>query len=536
MPSRKKPRTVASKSTSSSRSRISYNPSKHSLASLPYHILLTILAHAATTPGALHDWPSTSFLLSCATLCRTLHDPAIAVLYFNPPTLPPVRAHRLLHTLRERPELGQKIKRLALEVDPLLITKFGSRAWDLCEFLLLARGVRDLQFAHEVDRPPYRGGNSRIKLGWRYPDALWDVLEGKRPALETELPPVEGLRLKSWKWNGRLIGHKSFAEIGVIHELRSFSTLTSISLIYIDALVDNHGIHDGSVEKYVAKLLSSLPELRDIKLECCTVVNPNFISLLSASASHLKLRELRLLNCPFLEDSYVSSDTGSGLTSFLQQPPCRSLKVLEVKSCRACSLAFITALSCTPMLEHLSFDGHISNVIPFHGHISNVVPFKAPHPGYHTLLSLSASACIHWPSTLQSLTASSLREWSSAECIAFLTSLVEAAPTMTRLSRIRIWCMLTDIDWRGRAEFREQWTDVVAAAFSNAEIVEVRFDNARPAEQLWKETDFLEESAVLGRVRKRGAGARRRGGGRRNRARAGGAGGSESEGDEDYND
>lgn len=370
-----------------------------------------------------------------------------------------------------------------------------------------------------------------MKLGWRYPDALWDVLEGKTPALEgeeTEPHPVERLRLKSWKWSGRLIKHKSFAEVGVIHELRSFSALTSISLIYIDALVDKHGIHDGSVEKYVAKLLSSLQELRDIKLDCCTVVNPNFISLLSASASHLRLRELRFLHCPFLEDSYVSSDPGSGLTSFLQQPQCRSLKVLEVKSCQACSLGFITALSCTPILEHLSFDGRISNGI-----------FNPLHPRYHTLLSLSASARIRWPSTLQSLTASSLREWSSAECIAFLTSLVEAAPTMARLSRIRIWCV-TDIDWRGRAEFRKQWTDVVAAAFSNAEIVQMRFDNARPAEQLWKETDFLEESAVLGRVRKRGVGARRRGGGggggRRNRARAGGAGGSESEGDEDYND
>lgn len=530
MPPRKKPRTVASKSTSSSRSRVSYNPSKHSLASLPYHILLTILAHAATTPGALHDWPSTSFLLSCATLCRTLHDPAIAVLYSNPPTLPTARAHRLLHTLRERPELGQKIKRLAVEVDPLLTTKLGGRAWDVCEFLLLARGVRDLQFAHEVDNR----GDSGVKLGWRYSDALWDALEGKRSALEgeeTEPAPVEGLRLKSWKWSGRLVGHKSFAEIGVIHELRSFSTLTSISLIYINALVDRHGINDGSIEKYVAKLLSSLPELRDIKLEYCTVVNSNFLSVLSASASHLKLRELRVLNCPFLEDSDPSSGAGLGLTSFLQQPPCRSLKVLEVKSCQACSLAFVTALSCTPMLEHLSFDGHISNPLsPNASHLESC-----------TILSVSDSALIRWPRTLQSLTASSLRQWSSAECIAFLTSLVDAAPTMPRLSRIRIWCMLTDIDWRGRAKFREKWTDVVAAAFGNAEMVEVRFDNARPAGQLWKETDFLEESAVLGRVRKRGVGARRgagarRGGGRRNRARAGGAGGSESEGDEDYND
>lgn len=455
----------------------------------------------------------------------------MAALYHNPPTFPPARAHRLLQTLRDRPELGRKIKRLVVEVDPLLTTKLGGRAWDVCEFVLLARGLRDLQFAHEVDRPPYRE-ESRMKFGWRYPDALWDALEGKRPG--DVRVDVEGLRLKSWKWSGKFIGRQSFAEIGVIR--RSLSTLTSISLIYIDTIHDNSGMVNGSVENYVAKLISSLPELRDIKLECCSVVNPKLLSLLSTSALHLKLRKLRLLNCPFLEDSDPADGVGLGLTSFLQQPPCRSLKVLEIQSCQSCSLRFITALSSTPTLEHLSFDAHIFN--PLFPNVRYLTP-------YTTLLPLSDSDLIRWPPTLQSLTASSLRQWSSAECIAFLTSLVDAAPTVPRLRHIEIWCMLTDIDWRKRAEFREKWYDVIGAAFDRAEKVEVRFDNARPAEQLWKETDFLQEGAVLGRVRVRGAAARRRAGaraGRNNRGRAGGraggggAGGSENEGDEDYND
>lgn len=541
MPPRKKRRTQPTKpaktttktttTSSYSRSRSSYNPSKHSLASLPYHILISILTHAATTPGTLHGWPNTSFLLSCATLCRTLHDPAVAVLYCNPPTFPPARAHRLLQTLRERPELGQKIKRLVVEVDPLLTTKLGGRAWDVCEFVLLARGLRDLQFAHEVDRPPYRE-ESRMRFGWRYPDALWGALEGKKPAVDGGdgvRMEVEGLRLKSWKWSGKFIGRQSFAEIGRIHELRSLSTLTSISLIYIDTIHDNSGMVNGSVENYVAKLISSLPELRDIKLECCSIVNPKLLSLLSTSALHLKLRKLRLLNCPFLEDSDPADGVGLGLTSFLQQPPCRSLKVLEIQSCQSCSLKFITALSSIPMLEHLSFDAHIFN--PLFPNVRYLTP-------YTTLLPLSDSEVIHWPPTLQSLTASSLRQWSSAECIAFLRSLVDAAPTMPRLSHIEIWCMLTDIDWRQRAEFREKWYDVIGAAFGKAEKVEVRFDNARPAEQLWKETDFLQEGAVLGRVRTRAAARRRAGAraGRNNRGRAGGAGSNESEGDEDYND
>lgn len=544
MPPRKKLRTETTKPASSSRARTSYNPSKHSLASLPYHVLSTILIHAATTPDALHDWPDPSFLLSCATLCRTLHDPAIAVLYHNPPTLPPTRAHRLLGALRERPGLGQKIKRLVVEVDPLLTTKLGRVAWDVCEFVLLARGLQDLQFAHEVDKPPYRE-ESRMKLGWRYPDALWDALEGRGHA---EQAPVEGLRLRSWKWSGRFIGSLSFDDVARINGLRSFSTLTSISLIYIDTL-DVRGLGDASVEKHIAGLVSSLPDLRDIKFECSSIVNHKLLTLLSTSASHLKLRELRLINCPLLEASDCSSEPGLGLTSFLQQPPCRSLQVLEVASCRSCPLTFIAALSSTPVLEHLSFDAHLFNTSS---------SYSSSDTTYAALLPLSDSALIAWPATLRSITATSLRMWSSGECIAFLSSLVDAAPRMQHMKRVSIWCMLTDIDWRERAEFREKWSEGVGAAFGAAEKVEVRFDNARPAEQLWREGDFLQDGgSVLARAMprtrtraakriraKRGAGVTRGGvTGKRVRVGSGGAkrkvvvlSESESEGDEEYND
>lgn len=528
MPPRKKTRTETTKPASSSRARTSYNPSKHSLASLPYHVLSAILIHAAATPDALHDWPDPSFLLSCATLCRTLHDPAIAVLYRNPPTLPPTRAHRLLNTLRERPGLGRKIKRLVVEVDPLLTTKLGRVAWDVCEFVLLARGLQDLQFAHEVDKPPYRE-ESRMKLGWRYPDALWDALEGRRP----EQAPVEGLRLKSWKWSGRFIGGLSFDDVGRINGLRSFSTLTSISLIYIDTL------GDASVEKHIAGLVSSLPDLRDIKFECSSIVNHKLLTLLSTSASHLKLRELRLINCPLLEASdCCSSEPGLGLTSFLQQPPCRSLQVLEVASCRSCPLTFIAALSSTPVLEHLSFDAHLFNTS---------ASYASSDTSYAALLPLPDSALVAWPATLRSVTATSLRKWSSGECIAFLSSLVDAAPRMRHMKRVSIWCMLTDIDWRERAEFREKWSEGVGAAFGAAEKVEVRFDNARPAEQLWREGDFLQEGCVLARTRavKRIRAKKGAGGVTGKGVRVGGGGArrkvvvlseSESEGDEEYND
>lgn len=382
-----------------------------------------------------------------------------------------------------RPELGQKIKRLVVEVDPLLTTGASRFTWDVCEFVLLARGLRHLQFAHGVDSPPYRV-ESGMKFGWRYPDDLWDALEGKGFLGDDEPIAVDGLRLKSWKWSGRFMGSLSFEDIGQIHELRSFSTLTKISLIYINTLRDP-GPDEVSVEKHVAGVLSVLPVLNNITFECCSVVNHKFLSLLSASASHLKLCELRLINCPSLEASDPSdgAEAGLGLTSFLHQPPCRTLKVLEVTSCQSCPLTFIAALSSTPTLEHLSFDAHLFNTTSYNN--ANI--------SYPALLPLSDSASITWPPTLHSLTATSLRKWSSPECIAFLSSFVNAAPAMHKIKQVNIWCILTDINWRERAEFREKWSKIISAAFSVAEKVEVRFDNARPAEQLWREDDFLLE-------------------------------------------
>lgn len=86
---------------------------------------------------------------------------------------------------------------------------------------------------------------------------------------------------------------------------------------------------------------------------------------------------------------------------------------------------------------------------------------------------------------------------------------------MRRLKTLEVRSTLADIDWRERAEFREKWIGVVAAAFRGAK-VEVSFDNARPAEQLWKEVDFVVDAegrggrragrrrAVVGRKRRRG--------------------------------
>lgn len=367
--------------------------------------------------------------------------------------------------------------------------KVGNQIWDVCEFVLLARGLQHLEFVHVEDYPPYRRVAGR-KLGWGYPDALWDALEEHGPAVEGEEdaqvgPAVrEGVRLRSWKWNGTLIGTLSFPDIDKIHQQRSFSTLTSLSLIYIN--VEAGVPQSDDFERDIAKLASSLPKLRDVKFTCSTVVNRKFLSYLSVSASHLKLRELRLINCPFLEasDCRDGENPGMGLTSFLQTPICRDLKVLEIASCRSCTLSFTTALSATPTLEHLSFDARL------------IFTAQTGYVGlnYDSLLSITDAALITWPPTLQSLTATSLRRWGSTECIAFLSSLVDAAPTMQRLKRLEIWSMLTDIDWRERAEFREHWTEVVEGAFSGTEKVEVKFDNARPAGKLWGEEDFIEDS------------------------------------------
>ncbi|KAG0637023.1 hypothetical protein HOY80DRAFT_1138664 [Tuber brumale] len=458
-----------------------YNPNKHSLASLPYHILTTILHYAASTPNS--PFPDTTLLLKTLTLCRTLYEPTLAVLYHTPPTNTLPCAHRLLHTLREQTHVRPLVKALIVDTEPLLVTRAAPwGAWDICEFLSLASGVREVDIRHTRVS---RARTCVVRRSWQYPSGLWNVLDGT------------GALLHEWTWRGEFMERIDLDELKRVHSLRPFLGLRRVGLVGIESNDEGATAGDLSREEGCAEVLALLGALREVVFEDCSVANEHLFSELTTKAPGTRLTKLSFTDCPRLTSSE------DNLPSLLQSPLCSTtLTSLTITNSPSCTLSF--TLSLPPTLQILSYT---ASSIPSS---LSILP-TPPTP-------------TQWPQDLTSLTLNPIKFTSQTACSALLSSLISAAPRLPAMRDITIWCIL-DMDWRARGTFRETWEPRVKSAFQRCWTGggggEVRFDNSRPAERIFSERDFLDF----------GNGAGGGGGGRRRRTRAsGGAGGGRSGG------
>ncbi|CUS10003.1 unnamed protein product [Tuber aestivum] len=453
--------------------RTIYNPNRHSLASLPYHILTTILRYAASTPDS--PFPNTALLLKTLTLCRTLYEPTLAVLYHTPPTNTLPYAHRLLHALREQAHVRPLVKALIVNTEPLLLTRAAPwGAWDICEFLSLASGVR------KVDIRPTRVSGARgfrMERNWQYPSELWKAFD------------EAGVLLHEWTWRGEFMEQIDLDEFKRVHSLRPFLGLRSVGLVGIESNDEGATVGDLSREKGCAEVLAQLGALKVVVFEDCSVVNEHLFSEFTTRAPGARLMKLSFMGCPRLTSSE------DNLPSLLQSSLCSTtLTSLTITNSPSCNLSF--TLSLPPSLQTLSYTASLTPP-------PSILP-TPPTPA-------------QWPQNLASLTLNRIKFTSQTPCSALLSSLISAAPRLSAMHDITIWCIL-DIDWRARGAFREIWEPRVKSAFQRCWTGggggEVRFDNLRPAERIFSERDFLDFGNETG-----GGG----GGGRR-RARVGGGG------------
>ena len=403
------------------------------LSQLPYHILLDIFLFASHG-YFVHGWPNCTYLAGLARTCKNFYEPAITALYRNPPTAPPVRAHQLLRRLRERPELGSKVKRLVLDIDPLLkLSTAGYGRFDVGEFVSLCSGIKEVWISHPRDFPPYRW-DTNIPPHWKYPQELFDALEGgapKRADGEAEETTSTPIRLHGWRWNHLFTDIEHVAHR---HLQPSFQSLRRLSFIYIlDPLLD------------FGPALAVLPHLEDLELECCSF-GPAILSGIATAVPALRLKSLSLINCGELESP--------SLSELLRSKTCGQLEHLQVASCRSCDLAFLSALSHTPNLLSLHFEGK---------YFSTTAIYNDAKPGYRTLLPLDAVP--FYPPNLWYLKLLNLRKWSAEEVEAFLDSLVSAAPHLRRMRELSLHCILDDFGWRERAGMRDKYEPKLLHAF-----------------------------------------------------------------------
>jgi len=408
-----------------------FSQSRRNLSQLPYHILLDIFL-TASNRNYLHGWSDCAYLLGIATTCKNFYEPAIAALYRNPPTAPPLRAHQLLETLRRKPALGRKIKHLVFEIDPLLrLTTPGFGHFDVAGFVRLCTGLKELWLAHPYDLAPYRW--SCPPPPWKYPSVLFNALEGVAEEGEDDDSSAP-IRLQSWRWNGLFTGDDGPEEITRIHLQQSFQSLKRLSIIYfLDAHID------------FIPALAVLPNIGELELECCSFT-PETLSNIPVAAPNLRLKSLSFINCALLE-----SDS---LSILLISRVCDNLEHLKVANCRNCNLAFLPALFNTPRLRSLFFDGK---------YFSTSIVYNDAKPGYEKLLPLSAVPV--YPPALHSLKLLNLRKWNSEEAGAFLDSLLSAASGLPGIRELSLHCILDGLGWRERADVRDKYENKLLHAF-----------------------------------------------------------------------
>jgi hypothetical protein len=225
-----------------------------------------------------------------------------------------------------------------------------------------------------------------------------------------------------------------------IHSMRSFSALKTLSLVCVPTL------HDGGLivkETEMAQLIGMLSNLTELTFNCCPIANDQFLTLLADKAQQLTLESLSFIFC----DNLTGGSTG--LAKFLGRPLCRRLKTLQIRTCTKFSLSFLTTLAhSTPYLQTLAYEDQL--FLP----LIDVYQPPPQQPSFPT-----------WPQTLTSLTLWCLKRISSESCSAFLESLLMAAPTLTNLRHVSIWCILA-LSHHAQAEFRKEWAPRLQQGFA----------------------------------------------------------------------
>lgn len=404
---------------------------------LPYLILFDIFIRASQPlydRGFVSRRPSIHWLLDISCLCRSFHEPAMAALYYSPPLFPASRCHGLLNLL-EMPQENLTtnyrclIKQLDVDVPQLLFYKNGPSLgyFDLGKLLQLTPQLRYLNLYHRDDLILNTDGRFLPVTAsrWSYPSDIFDTLEGSN------------IRLRSWDWNARLL--ESSTLLGLMGEIHLRSVFHDVQELRFLNISGDKAEDDEQVSQHVlAFALSSLPKLRSLHFERCSIVSDTLLANLPT-----ELQTLSITNC-----TEVTSDN---LGVFLSSHG-RALRELFLAQNRHLNLTFMVNLAeWCPQLKALGVD------LTFYDPVFHDVE---PHFG-----NLMVDADVpSWPATLQSIELNQLRKWDDKTAGNFFRSLVKAAPNLPDLRSLILKAILK-IGWRDRATFRDRWIKRIEDAF-----------------------------------------------------------------------
>ncbi len=428
-------------------------------AALPYFVLTNILAYGA---APLDNIASVRWLLGAARTCRAFAEPALRVLYDSPPLLTMNMAHSLVDMLALDPattmfDYGNKVKALHIDVGSLATRVYKGRHLDISRLVASCPRLAVLDLYHYKDMPPYREQTENLR--WTYPESLFKALgavpEGSRDgdnaggATPTAAHPPQIIRLKSWRWNQRLMGRDVTLErVRELHMAPTFAGLRKIGFVNYQRPSlrarnpDDPAMLEADQQHALAfaDLLEALPQLTHLVMESSTAANELLLPLLPRTLQHLEL-----INCWDV--------TAAQFAAYLQSHG-QALCALTLHHNQSLSLAFLPVLGdACPQLQALRMN------LTYYSHHAF---YNDSTPLYECLLEPADVPT--WPAALRVLELEHLRRWEPAAADVFFQSLVDAAPRLPQLRVLAIKAML-DIPWRQRCEMRDRWEATLAHVF-----------------------------------------------------------------------
>lgn len=402
---------------------------------LPYQVLFDIFLRASyplLNEQLLTRTDSVKWLVNVALICRAFQEPALAALYHCPPLLPTHKSHSLLKLLSMPADAwsvnyAAKVKELHVDVEQVLFYKSGPTLgyFDLSQLIEKTPQVQTLRLYHKEDStvgiPPWNIHLSR----WTYSDPVFAAIARR------------GILLRSWDWNARFLPtHELIPFMLEKHQQPAFQTLKNVRLLHLGDIERNDF---AAQESALATALQKLPQIERLDLIECTLVKDILLPQLPCT-----IRSLTLSNCDRVYSKYF--------LAFLKTQG-GNLRELNLSHNRHLNMSFSTELAqYCPSLRKFKMDISIHDFSSYHD----------TEPHFHALIEESETPT--WPETLEEIELIQLRRLNSITAEAFFMSLIDAAPSLPNLRRLRVSAML-QINWRDRANFRERWAKRLERTF-----------------------------------------------------------------------
>ena len=409
--------------------------------SLPYEILVSILSFAAGP--SCNEWllPNNSlrWLLSAAKVCKAFTEPALAVLYRDPP-LQNLESSHLFLTIIKKPivdklfDYNVKVKELRLDVSRTLAYKLPSRGYfDISSLIPYIPQVKSIDIFDAKRYLSYYRAYAR-STNWTYPLNFFASLD------------ENNVSLKSWSWDARMCPwHKDKSRVqwmADIHSLGAFRGLQKLRISKFDlGILGTKGRHSLNLDDMsMCERFSDLPKLNELVCETSDVVGDEFLSFVPA-------------NLKYVTFQYCSNLDAEMLHTFLERGG-KSLLEIHLTHNQRLNLSFLPSLKrACPQLQVLKVDMNFYNT-------------RLSQPNADPLFEdlLRSDDVPTWPSTLQVIEMIHLQQWNSDSAVMLFNSLINAAKELPNLRKLTLKAIL-DIAWRDRANFRDEWIGKLKKVF-----------------------------------------------------------------------